>query len=430
MYLAVKRGMSNVTRNKPKTIKTAPLNSPIGLGKLKLTKPRALGRTTTPFINLLGCRLSRSSVDQSLDQQRRTNSTILIAVTLMIVGAFITVTMVILAAISSITVSSDIPNSGVNWFHRSFSTTGIPAALVLGGFLLFRRERSRMIRPIYELEYGGFETLAMKREFEDFRRWGRESLPDMGFRLPNNRYLRLPDYIWDRADLAVILFGSEAHRRSILDARNLALSSLEIHERDWSAYSASQPKSENLAAPEPNTREKVALKNRSEARKPKKPESFQDTQDTKSPENTLSLRQLKEGEWSKWCPRLEMFCSNADYFQQYKDRELNINSIGVRRQSCHRVLLYFANNPENVKIFFQRDCIEPAQIGRATKIDNQVKKELRVQGKNVSSAFNNLKKMRWPVMEKHIEGTALIPDHTLIQTYPELKSYWESRKTI
>lgn len=193
-----------------------------------------------------------------------------------------------------------------------------------------------------------------------------------------------------------------------------------------------QPKNENPAAPEPNTKENVALKKRSEAKKPKKlkkPEKVQDTQETESAEKTLSLRQLKQGKWSKWCPRLEMFCSNVVYFQQYKDLELNINSIEVRRQPCHRALLYFANNPDNVKIFFQRDRIEPAQIVRATEIDNQVKKELRVEGKNVSTAFNNLKKMGWPAIEKHIESTDLIPDHTLIQTYPELKSYWESRKT-
>lgn len=403
--------MPNVILNAYNSVKATVYTLAEKTEKLPLAAPETLSISPVYISDELGCELNPDALEQSIDQARKSRLYVKVGKAALLVGAACLLPSGFYG-LSAYMEHGFHPNA--RWITPTFIASGLSALLIVGGFSVVRAETSRAHRPLDSFKYAGFLTAAMKDRFEAFKAWGLETRPKLYIALSEGRFIALSDEVWANINLPVILFGSDEHRRYLLSPQKYILSSLVMNKNDWDDFPFSMKEPKQPKPPEVSDAETNLISDETLLSEPTRP---------------FTLRQKARGEHTKWCPRLEMFCSDLNYFLRYKGLDLNINSISARRQACHRALRYFANNPQSVKIFFRTGRIEPDQIERAAEIDKQVKRELRVEGVNVSSSFNSLKKMKWPVMEKHIESTQLISDQKLVNTYPELKSYWESQST-
>ena len=380
--------------------------------RIGLSKPETQAFNTVSLNDKLECRLNPVALEQSIEQNKKSKLKTLIGWLLLGIG----MAVLMISALYAFSIYSKITDNPTStklaWFFKSMVTLGLVVLAPLAGAVLLKTEKSRLIRPLTEMKNGGFETPDMQVSFREFCAWASAYRPKIGFVLTKRRILYLPDNIWSHPSLAVVLFGKEPQRRTACTDHGYALSRLEIRESDWNAYMSDQSIVEEPVAHRPDPT-------------PKPPEQ-QEEMKTK-PTRYLSLRQRKEGEFTSWSPRFEMIRADSKYIQSYMALKVDINSLRLDRQPCHRLLVFMEANFKDFDLFFKKGRLSPSERDELNKLDEKVKRKLGVQGQQNIGRFNDLKTKSWIVLEKYIEDTEIISDDELVRHYPSLRPFMDSQ---
>ena len=199
-----------------------------------------------------------------------------------------------------------------------------------------------------------------------------------------------------------------------MNPNNCALSSLVISESDWGDYLLF----------------KNGIDYTNEQEVSKTIEKLQTDKEPVTISNEFqSLRQRARGKNTNWSPRTEMVCSDRKYLKRYMRLHVDINKIQTNRQACHRILVFFEANFDDLDLIFEK---KPADITRqdvAQKLDKRLKSDLGIFGQTNISRYNQIKIKKWILLEKYLEETGIITNAELVKTYPSLKFYLDSKAT-
>ena len=359
---------------------------------------------------VLGCKISPTAADESINQTRISELKIYVAKALIAAGAtLLLVTLIFSSALHRISENEH------NWVLSAVPILFLLSLAIFAGFILLRVEKSRSLKTLSDFKNEGLETKDMFDEFEAFRIWGFKNTPHIGFALSQDRFLPLPDEVWKNTDLGVILFGTEAQRRHVLNANKFALSSLVINESDWLNFADGRRKEQASINPIPT----------SEIEAEKSNEAL-----TSKPNIQLSLRQKARGLNTNWCPRLEMICSNPIYLKRYMAKQVNINHIDTDRQPCHKLLVLLEANYEDFDLFFATAPVASSDQDKAQWLDKKVKKALGIFGRKNITRYDQLKIKKWVLLEKYIETTSIISNDELVTAYPALRLFMDSSEIV
>lgn len=378
--------------------------------RIALKQAEDLQNNVVQLSEVLGCKISPTAADESINQTRTSELKIYVAKALIAAGAtLLVVTLIFSSALHRISENEH------NWVLPAVSILVLLSLAIFAGLILLRLEKSRSLKALSDFKNEGLETKDMFNEFEAFRTWGLKNTPHIGFALSQDRFLPLPKDVWKNTDLGVILFGTEAQRRRVLNANKFALSNLVINQKDWFEYVDGRRTRQASINSIPTSEIVAKESNKALASKPNK---------------RLSLRQKERGVNTNWCPRLEMICSDPMYLKRYMTKQVNINHIDTDRQPCHRLLVLFDANFEDFKLFFATDPINLKDLDKAQSLDKRVKLALGILGRKNITRYDQLKIKKWVLLEKYIETTGIITDTELVTSYPALLPLMDSPEIV
>jgi len=393
-----------------------------------LEEPVKIAYETIGLAEHLGCRFMPTALEETYGQRHRSEREVLVGKALLVVGSALMFCTIAFYWIGTLLHNDEPVAFRITWGIRSLVFIGLMSIPIIGGYVLLKREKSRSMRNLKDLEHMGFETREMHAEFEAFRLNGLKSKPTIGFALTKGRLLTLPEDVWQSPDLALIIFGTERQRRYVLNAGQFALSSLVIKKGDLEKFEPiweGEKKATNQPEPLPPTETRGLKTQPMENDTKKKSASAQ--KPLPAPTEPLSLRQKARGENTNWCPQIEMMFSDKQYLDRYEDQKHDLNSFTVDRQPCHRLLVLWQAKFEDFKLFFEKGELTEAQKGRLSKLDVKVRHVLGVVGQKNISRYNQFKIKKWDTLEKHIEDAGVISEEELVREYPHLKRFQESR---
>ena len=146
--------------------------------------------------DVLGCKISPTAVEESIDQIHVSELKIYVAKALIAAGA----TLLLVTLIFSSALHRS-PEDEHNWVLPAASILVLLGLVIFAGIILLRVERSRSLRTLSDFRNDGLETEDMFDEFEAFRTWGLKNTPHIGLALSQDRFLPLPDEVWKNTDL-------------------------------------------------------------------------------------------------------------------------------------------------------------------------------------------------------------------------------------
>lgn len=420
MHLAVKQHMLDIYSRAYKAVKTKITNHLGTPDRVSLGLPEPLFSKSLNLSEKLGCELNPNAVRKSLDVRARSTFLIQLALALLAIG----VVWTLIGLISKATLSGT--NADISL--TVMIVLLIPAAMVVAGALLLTQQKSGDVDHIGDFENSGFKTIAMADVFQAFKSWGAEQAPPFGFKLSNDRFLALPDDIWNDPNLPVVLSGTEAQRRTVINADMSALTSLVISQDDWNRFWVSY----NLETEETKP---VALDTETEAAKTETIDIGTDGDKshenrTKQSDNVLPIRKRMWGPKSKWSPRFRLICKDIKYLKRYDAQNVKLSAIDAANDICHNALLFLTLNFEDRDLIFNKAAPDPHRKQKAERLERELKAALRIEGKLYMTRYNQLIDKRWDFLETYIEQTGIISDKELEEEYPEVKAFTESEKSL
>ena len=405
MYLAVERDMPETFSKRYTAVKTITASYLAAPKKIALSIPAPLPFVPVDLPAKLRCELSQESLEKHLEAKARSNFLVKLALALLSIGLAWLVVGIVSNAHSE--------KADLDLSLSSMVGLLMPAATMIAGALLLMQRKSEVINRLDEFENDGFETKAMNDVFRAFQSWGAEQFPHIGFKLSKNRLLVLPEDIWISPDLAVILFGTEAQRRTVLNADMYALSSLVISEKSLNGF---------LMSYERYTTENEAI--------------AADWHDDKSNgtaatqnDESLPLRKRVKGPKSKWSPRFRMVCKDEKYLKRYDAQNVKLSSISAGDDICHNVLLILTLNFADIGLIFDKEPPSQEKHHKAKELERSLKAALRIEGNRHITRYNDLIAKRWEFLERYIEKTGIISDEELKEEYPEVRAFTDLAKS-